>query len=87
MRRVLRGLGCLVAPGSTHIRPMGASVHYAGTIPMSEKAMPLTASPLCRSHDFENLFLVDGTTFPFLPAKNITFTLMANAARVADLAF
>jgi hypothetical protein len=27
---------------------------------------------------------VDGTTFPFLPAKNLTLSLMANAARIAD---
>jgi choline dehydrogenase-like flavoprotein len=66
---------------------MGASVHYAGTIPMSDNPASGTSSALCRSHDFDNLFFVDGTTFPFLPAKNITFTLMANAVRVADLAF
>jgi len=63
---------------------MGASVHYAGTIPMSATRAPYTASKYCQSHDFENLYFVDGTTFPFLPAKNLTFTLMANATRVAD---
>lgn len=87
LRRVLRRLGCVVAPGTVHTRPMGASVHYAGTLPMSERRAPRTVSPLCQSHDFENLYVVDGSTFPFLPAKNITFTLMANAARVADRAF
>lgn len=87
LRRVLRALGCVVAPGSVHVRPMGASVHYAGTLPMSEARRPGTVSPLCRSHDFENVFVVDGSTFPFLPAKNITFTLMANAVRVARRAF
>ena len=66
---------------------MGASVHYAGLLPMSRQAGDQTTSPFCQSHDFENLFLVDGTTLPFLPAKNLTFTLMANAARVADQAF
>jgi hypothetical protein len=30
---------------------------------------------------------VDGTTFPALPAKNLTFTLMANALRVAARSF
>lgn len=87
LKRILRRLGCMVAPGTVHVRPMGASVHYAGTLPMSETRQPGTVSPLCRSHDFENLYVVDGSTFPFLPAKNITFTLMANAARVADRAF
>jgi choline dehydrogenase-like flavoprotein len=33
------------------------------------------------------LFLVDGATFPFLAAKNITFTLMANAVRIAEAVF
>lgn len=87
MKRALRTLGCIVPPGMAHVRPMGASVHYAGTLPMSEREQPRTVAPDCRSHDFENLYLVDGATFPFLPAKNITFTLMANAARVAETAF
>ena len=87
VNRVLRALGCIVPPGMTHIRPMGASVHYAGTLPMSAIPGPLTTSKDCRSHDFENLLIVDGSTLPFLPAKNVTFTLMANAARVADVAF
>lgn len=87
IKRALRNLGCLVPPGMVNVRPMGASVHYSGTVPMSRTAAPRTVSPECRSHDFENLWLVDGATFPFLPAKNITFTLMANAARVAAVAF
>jgi choline dehydrogenase-like flavoprotein len=87
LKKALRRLGCIVPPGMAHVRPMGASVHYAGTIPMSNEKIYLTASPYCQSHDFDNLFIVDGTTFPFLPAKNLTFTLMANAIRVAESAF
>jgi choline dehydrogenase-like flavoprotein len=83
VKRVLRELGCLVPPGMTHVRPMGASVHYAGLLPMGRTAAPLTTTPECRSNDFPNLWFVDGTTFPFVPAKNLTFTLMANAARAA----
>jgi choline dehydrogenase-like flavoprotein len=87
LKKALRRLGCIVPPGMAHVRPMGASVHYAGTIPMSNEKMSLTTSPYCQSHDLDNLFFVDGTTFPFLPAKNLTFTLMANAVRVAESAF
>lgn len=87
VRRVLWKLNCIVPPGMTHVRPMGASVHYAGLLPMSERRDPWTTSKHCQSHDFDNLFFVDGTTFPFLPSKNLTFTLMANAVRVADCAF
>lgn len=87
VKRALLKLGCLVPPRKIHIRPMGASVHYAGTLPMSASQRPYTVSPYCQSHDFDNLHIVDGTSFPFLPAKNLTFTLMGNATRVADNAF
>jgi choline dehydrogenase-like flavoprotein len=86
VRRALRSLNCIVPPGMTRIRPIGASVHYAGLLPMSVTPRPWTTTPSGRSHDFENLVLADGITFPFLPAKNLTFTLMANAARIADQA-
>ncbi len=87
IKQVLWKLTCIVPPGMIQIRPSGASVHYSGILPMSETPAPHHVSKYCQSHDFENLFIVDGSTMPFLPAKNITFTLMANAVRVADQAF
>lgn len=87
VNQALRRLGCVVPPGMSHIRPMGASVHYAGTIPMSPTARTHTSSPDGQSSEYENLHFVDGTTFPALPAKNLTFTLMANAVRVAARGF
>jgi len=90
LRRVkatLRALGCVVPPGMTHVRPMGASVHYAGTVPMTDPGGPLTSDQNGQSRDIGGLYFVDGATFPFLPAKNITFTLMANATRIAEVAF
>ncbi len=87
IKKVLSALGCVVPPGMIHIRPMGASVHYAGTLPMCKTPRAHTTSPDGQSNDYENLYFVDGSTYPFLPAKNLTFTLMANAARVADTAF
>jgi choline dehydrogenase-like flavoprotein len=87
VRRVLWALNCVVPPRMMHIRPMGASVHYAGTLPMTRGDSPLTVDPAGRSRDIGGLYFVDGATFPFLPAKNITFTLMANAVRIAEAAF
>lgn len=87
LARALRRLGCIVPPGMAHVRPMGASVHYAGTLPMRATSGPWTTDAQCRSRDLPNLWIVDGSTFPFLPAKNVTFTLMANAVRVANAAF
>ncbi len=87
LRKALWKLGCIVPPGMAHQRPMGASVHYAGTVPMARNGGALTTTPQCESRAVPGLFLVDGSTFPFLPAKNLTFTLMANATRVATDSF
>jgi choline dehydrogenase-like flavoprotein len=86
-RGFFRELGAPLIPGMAHIRPMGASVHYSGTLPMSAQKRQWAVSPECRSYDIENLFVVDGSVMPFLPAKNLTFTLMANAVRVASKVF
>jgi len=87
MGKFFRKLGAVVPKFQVQLRPMGASVHYSGTIPMSTERVPLTVSSNCRSNDFDNLFIVDGSTFPFLPSKNLTFTLMANAVRIVDAEF
>ncbi|NIT99563.1 MAG: hypothetical protein GWN01_01045 [Nitrosopumilaceae archaeon] len=87
LQKALRKLRCIVPPGMIHIRPMGASVHYAGTIPMSATNGIHTSNEFCQSNEFNNLYFADGTTFPFLPSKNLTLTLMANATRVAECMF
>lgn len=84
VKRALGELGCIVPPGMTRVLPKGASVHYSGTLPMTAAAGRFTCDAHGRSRDFPNLCIADGAGFPFLPAKNLTFTLMANAARIAD---
>ncbi|MHC4997219.1 MAG: GMC oxidoreductase [Planctomycetota bacterium] len=85
VKRVLRRLGCFTPPGMTRVLPKGNSAHYAGTLPMSATSMPLGTAPDGASWDFPNLYVVDGAALPFLPAVNHTFTLMANAVRVAEV--
>jgi choline dehydrogenase-like flavoprotein len=41
--------------------------------------------PLCRSHDVDNLFIVDGSFFPSSAALNPGLTIAAQALRVAEL--
>lgn len=86
-RNILRKLGCFAPMRTVHVRPMGASVHYAGTVPMRERPSPGTCTKYGACSDIENLHFADGSTFPDLPAKNLTFTLMANATRIAEEAF
>lgn len=82
-REFLFALGCVAPHSMTRLRPMGASVHYAGTLPMLADGGDLTTDRAGRCRPFRNLIVADGATFPALPAKNLTFTLMANATRIA----
>jgi hypothetical protein len=83
VREFLRHLGCWTHPFWEFTRPTGASIHYAGTLPMSATPEPRTVSSGGRSHDFPNLWIADASAFPFLPAKSLTLTIMANAIRTA----
>ncbi len=84
-RQALNRLGC-VAPGRmVQPLPRGSSVHYAGTLPMGERDVEHTTRRDGSVRGFEGLYAVDGAGFPWLPAKNLTFTLMANATRIAAL--
>jgi hypothetical protein len=62
----------------------GASIHYAGTLPFSDEEKPLTCSADGRIRGTRFVYAADGSPWRFLPAKGLTFSLMANARRVAD---
>lgn len=84
-RRGLRRLGCIpigrIDPGKA------ASIHYAGTIPYSNPLNPqFHAETDCTLADHPNIYLGDGAPWNFLPCKGLSFTLMANALRVAAIA-
>jgi choline dehydrogenase-like flavoprotein len=80
-RRCLRQLGCvplaMIDPG------MGASIHYAGTIPRTAAASGAVSSDsLGRLHEANRVVVVDSSAWTFLPAKGPSLTIMANARRV-----
>jgi len=60
----------------------GSGIHYAGTVPFSHDDQPLTLSHDGRLHGTKNVYVADSSGFTYLPAKGLTFTLMANAHRV-----
>ena len=63
----------------------GGSFHYAGTLPMSrrETMKGLATDPMGRLQRSRMVFAIDASTFPLLPAKNLSLTIMANAMRIA----
>lgn len=75
--------GFITMPFLVQYPSPGNSIHYAGTIPMNRNSTHYFVNKYCCLNRTHNVYLIDGSVFPVLPAKNLTFTLMANAMRVA----
>ena len=83
--RLFRSIGGFAHRSLIKIAKPGDSIHYAGTLPMtSETAFKYTTEPSGRLRGTKNIFIVDASTFPHLPSKNFTLTIMANAMRIAS---
>jgi choline dehydrogenase-like flavoprotein len=81
MLRFLAGLRCI--PIGVNKPLHGASIHYAGTLPYAEEDRPYTTTPDGQLRHAPNVYVADGASWRFMPAKGLTLTLMANARRVA----
>ncbi len=62
----------------------GSAIHYAGTLPFSDTPKPMHLTSDGRLHNTNHVYVADSSGFQFLPAKGLTFTLMANAHIVAQ---
>jgi choline dehydrogenase-like flavoprotein len=60
------------------------SGHIMGTCRMGNDPKTSVLNRWCRTHDIENLWVVDGSFFPTSGGYNPTLTIFANAYRVAD---
>ncbi len=61
----------------------GNSYHYAGCLPMRREPGPFETAPNGQLSGSPHTYVVDSAVFARLPSKNLTFTSMANAMRVA----
>jgi choline dehydrogenase-like flavoprotein len=81
--RCFRRLGCIPLK---RIRPgHGSSIHYAGTFPITADDRPRTCDRDARLRGTRAVYLADGSVFPWLPPKGLTFNIMANADRVGTI--
>lgn len=80
--RMLRKMG-YVTHASLIQRPgSGAGLHFAGTLPMRAQPEKYQTDAAGRLFGTARVSVVDGACFSRLPAKNLTFTIMANALRI-----
>lgn len=63
---------------------LGNTTHQCGTLRFGADAHTSVLDPWCRTHDVENLFVVDASFFPSSAAVNPGLTIIAQALRVAD---
>ena len=60
------------------------TTHQCGTVRFGTDPRTSVLDPFCRTHDVENLFVVDASFFPSSAAVNPALTIAAQALRVAD---
>jgi choline dehydrogenase-like flavoprotein len=82
LSRTFRPLGALMLPGGFLAGAPGSDIHYAGTLPMTRESGVATTSPDGEVTGLSGVFVADAASFPSLPAKPHTLTIMANADRI-----
>jgi choline dehydrogenase-like flavoprotein len=82
MTRVLKRLGFWKVMAHSH--KSRNTTHQCGTAVFGTDSRTSVLDPFCRTHDVENLFVVDASFFPSSAAVNPGLTIIAQALRVAD---
>jgi choline dehydrogenase-like flavoprotein len=80
--RILRELGFWIV--MTHSHKSKNTTHQCGTLVFGTNPAESVLDPYCRTHDIENLFVVDASFFPSSAAVNPGLTIVAQAIRTAD---
>ena len=84
LRAILSNLGYWSPRLFAHSVGVKNTTHQCGTIVFGNDPGRSVLDPFCRTHDVENLFVVDASFFPSSAAVNPGLTIAAQALRVAD---
>ena len=82
MKKIIRRLGFWLTVAHSHQNRN--TTHQCGTLVFGVDPAASVLDPWCRTHDVENLFVVDASFFPSSAAVNPALTIVAQALRVAD---
>ena len=64
--------------------PLAGVAHQVGTVRFGNDPRTSALDPNCKTHDVDNLYVVDGSFFCSSGAVNPALTIMANALRVGE---
>jgi len=76
-------LGIAPIPRLLQDTPPGFSCHFGGTLPMRPLPRLLESAVNGLLQGTRDVYVIDSSVTPAVPAQNFTLTLMANAMRVA----
>lgn len=81
--RIFLSLGAVTHP--LLIKPPAHSIHYVGSMPMEENPQQeYRCDKFGELYKEPGVHIVDGSLLSYVPSKNHSFTLMANAMRIAE---
>lgn len=81
-KKMMRGAGFPFV--FTQTMGIETNSHQCGTIRFGTDPADSVLDPLCKTHDVENLYVMDSSFFPSSAAMNPALTIGAQALRVAD---
>jgi choline dehydrogenase-like flavoprotein len=96
IRRQLRALSTIAGLQESKMRPSegiytpygalipGSSIHEVGGARMGRSPSNSVVNDKCQCWECDNVFVVDGACFPYLPFQNPTLTMMAIADRASQ---
>ena len=64
--------------------PLAGTAHQCGTLRFGKDPKTSVLDVNCKTHDVDNLYVVDSSFFPSSSAVNPALTIMANALRIGD---
>lgn len=79
----LRHYGAWLLPGTFRMTAPGADAHYGATVPMRSLPQPHEANRAGEVDGLPGVYVVDGSALTSVPPKPHTFSIMANADRIA----
>ena len=74
------GVGSYVQPNPVP----GWGIHEVGIARMGDDPKTSVLTQFCRTHDIDNLYVMDGSAFVSIACQNPTLTIMALAVRSTD---
>ena len=83
LAQAARLTGMVALTPLARLNPLGSSFHCGGTFPMRETPEEGETDVLGRPAGYRRVHLIDASVFPTIPASTITFSVMANAHRIA----